>query len=379
MSTPLVVIVVIYKRSMKISTTREKLLNAVQMAERVVGKKESLPILSCILIDASKDLILRATNLEAGVEITVPCEISEKGIIAVSASILSQTLRSVGDTLTLSSEEGNLLIESRGTKTLIKAVPHEEFPALMTADTKSGIKVARERILSGIQAVSYAASPSMIRPDLGSIYLVVKNNTLTTVATDSFRLAEKTIMNVGDKENGEFLIPLKHALELAHILERMTDEVVSLSTDESQLILSASGMKFVSRVVEANFPNYKEIIPKTFTTEATILKADFAEMLKKARVFSGNDQHVGLHVYPKKKIFTATARSSDVGEMSDSIDAALSGEDLDINFHIGYLAECLSTIQSESVALTFSGAGRPLVIRGVSDQSFMYLVMPLNR
>lgn len=364
---------------MKISTTREKLLNAVQIAERVVGKKESLPILSCILIDASKDLVLRATNLEAGVEITVPSEIIEKGIVAVSASILSQTLRSVGDTLTLSTEEGNLLIESRGTKTLIKAVPHEEFPALMTADTKSGIKIARELILSGIQAVSYAASPSMIRPDLGSIYIIIKNNTLVTVATDSFRLAEKTIMNVGDKEGGEFLVPLKHAQELAHILERISDEAVSLSTDESQLILNAPGMKFISRVVEANFPNYKEIIPKTFTTEATMLKGDFAEMLKKARVFSGNDQHVGLHVYPKKKIFTATARSADVGEMSDSIDAALSGEDLDINFHIGYLAECISTIQSESVTLLFSGAGRPLVIKGVSDQSFMYLVMPLNR
>lgn len=364
---------------MKISTTREKLLNAVQIAERVVGKKESLPILSCILIDASKDLVLRATNLEAGVEITVPCEISEKGIVAVSASILSQTLRSVGDTLTLTSEEGNLLIESRGTKTLIKAVPHEEFPALMTTDSKSVIKIARERILSGIQAVSYAASPSMIRPDLGSIYVVIKNNTLTTVATDSFRLAEKTIINTGGQDSGEFLVPLKHAQELAHILERISDESVSLSADESQLILSASGMKFVSRVVEANFPNYREIIPKAFTTEATMLKADFGEMLKKARVFSGNDQHVGLHVYPKKKIFSATARSADVGEMSDSIDAALSGEDLDINFHIGYLAECISTIQSESITLAFSGAGRPLVIRGAADQSFMYLVMPLNR
>jgi DNA polymerase III subunit beta len=365
---------------MKIGTTKEKLLNAILIAERIVGKKESLPILSCILIDAQKELTIRATNLEAGVEIVVPADIQEKGSIAVPASILSQTLRSIsGDTVTLSNDEGNLLIESRGTKTLIKAVPHAEFPALPTTTSKRGISLNRERVMRGLQAVSYAASPSMIRPDLGSIYIVIKDGSMVSVATDSFRLAEKTIIGTGAKENGELLVPLKHALELAHILEEIDEEDITIATEDAQLVLIGGSVRFVSRVVDATFPNYKEIVPKTAATEATMLKADLTEMLRKARVFSGNDQHVGLHIYPKKKIFTATARSNDVGEMSDNIDAALSGDDLDINFHIGYLSECLSSIESDSVALAFAGPGRPLVIRGVSDNSFMYLVMPLNR
>ncbi len=365
---------------MKISTTKEKILNAVLIAERLAGKKESLPILACILLEAVKDLVLRSTNLEAGVEIQVPAEISEKGSVAVPAAILSQTLRSVsGDKITLSTDEGNLLLESRGTKTLIKAIPHEEFPALPAETKKGGLSLSRERLMHGIQAVSYAASPSMIRPDLGSIYIAIKDGALVAVATDSFRLAEKTVSETGSKQTSELLIPLRHAQELVHVLERVESEMVTLSSEDAQLGLTADGTRFVSRVVDANFPNYKEIIPKKFTTEATMLKSDLAEMLKKARVFSGNDQHVGLHIYPKKKIFSATARSADVGEMSDSIDAALSGEDLDINFHIGYLAECLPSIASDSVVLGFAGAGKPLVVRGVSDQSFMYLVMPLNR
>src|SRR3989344_3715938 len=110
---------------MKISTTKERILSAVLIVERIVGKKESLPILACILIDAVKGLIFRATNLEAGIEVTVPADISEKGSIAVPAIILSQTLRSVaGDKVTLTTEEGNLLLESRGTRTLIKAISH---------------------------------------------------------------------------------------------------------------------------------------------------------------------------------------------------------------------------------------------------------------
>ncbi len=365
---------------MKIGTTKEKILNAILIAERVVGKKESLPILSCILIDADKELVIRATNLEAGVEITVPADIQEKGTIAVPATILSQTIRSInGDTVTLSAEDGNLLIESRGTKTLIKAVPQAEFPVLPTTTSKKGITMNRERITRGLQAVSYAASPSMIRPDLGSIYIVIKDGSMVSVATDSFRLAEKTITGVGASEESELLIPLKHALELTHILDKIDDDTVTIATEDAQLVLSGGGVRFVSRVVDATFPNYKEIVPKTTATEATLLKADLSEMLRKARVFSGNDQHVGLHVYPKKKIFTATARSNDVGEMSDSIDAALTGEDLDINFHIGYLSECLPSVESDSVVLSFAGPGRPLVIRGASDASFMYLVMPLNR
>ncbi len=218
----------------------------------------------------------------------------------------------------------------------------------------------------------------MIRPELGSIFVSIKNNAILCVATDSFRLAEKMIP-AGGKSDVELLIPLKHAHELVHVLEHVSEDSIELITGESQMVVVGGETRYVSRIIDGTFPNYKEILPKKFETEATVLKNDFAEMLRKARVFSGNDQHVGLHVYPKRKIFSATARSSEVGEMSDSIDAALIGEDLDINFHIGYLADCLPIIESDSIVLGFSGPGKPLVIRGVSDASFTYLVMPLNR
>jgi len=365
---------------MKIQTTKEKLLTAIQLTERIVGKKESLPVLSCLLLDVGGELTVRATNLEAGIEVKVVCDVQEKGTIAVPASILSQTIRSIiSDTITLSSDEGNLIIQSKGTKTLIKAVPHDEFPLLSTAAKGKSIKVPKEELVRGVESVIYAASPSMIRPELGSVYIMFKQGSIICVATDSFRLAEKTIAASGVKESKEILIPLKHAGELAYVLERLKDEQIMLFNEDAQLTVEGENTRFISRIVEGNFPDYRTIIPKTPTTEATLLKNDFAEMLRKARVFSGEEQQVGLHVYPKKKIFTATAQSAAVGEMSDSMEAAISGEDIDINFHIGYLADCLASIPADSITLSFSGVGRALVIRGVSDSSFMYLVMPLNR
>lgn len=338
-------------------------------------------MLSCVLLEATgTSLSVRATNLEAGIEISVPSTIQDEGVVAVPASVISQTIRSMAsDTITLRETDGNLSVESRGSKNIIKAISHEEFPSLPGASQKSGFSMSRTRFTSGLSAVIYAASPSMIRPELGSVYVSIDNGDITVVATDSFRLAEKTVKGVTKKESGELLIPLKHAQELLYILERIDAEEVRIVAEDAQISLSGGSVHFVSRVVDAQFPNYKEILPKKYTTEATLLKNDFLEILRKARVFSGNDSQVGFHVYPKRKIFTAIARSSEIGEMSDSLDAAVSGEDIDINFHIGYLADCLSSIQSDSIQLGFSGAGRPLVIRGASDTSFMYLVMPLNR
>lgn len=365
---------------MKIGTSKEKLLHAALIAERLTAKKESLPILSCVYLNANKGFHVSATNLEAGVEVAVPGDVQEKGSIAVPASVFSQTIRSVGgDKITLSEEDGNLLVESRGTKTLIKAIPHDEFPTLPFLSGSKTVSVMREKFLRGVSMVSYAASSSMIRPELGSVYISIKEGAITMVATDSFRLAEKKIPAAAGKNDADFLVPVKHISEINYLLEHIDVDEVELLCDDSQMTLSCTDIQYVSRVVDGNFPNYKEIIPKSYTTEAALLKGDFVEMLRKGRVFSGTDQHIGFHIYPKKKIFSATARSADIGEMSDSIEAALSGEDLDINFHIGYLSDCLSSIESDSITLGFSGVGRPLVIRGVSDSSFLYLVMPLNR
>jgi DNA polymerase III subunit beta len=366
---------------MRITTTRDTLLNAIQVAERVVGKKESLPVLSCIVMQAETDLILRSTNLEAAIDIHVPCACAEPGIVAVSASVLSQTIRALSaDTVTLKTEDSNLILESRGTRTVIKAVPHDEFPSL--SDQKAdedGISVPREKLMKGIQSVSYAASLSMIRPELGSVYITMNPSGIVCAATDSFRLAEKKIASTVQDQECDFLVPLKHAIELVHILERIDESVVKIKIDDSQLSVTGGGIRFVSRIIEGNFPNYKEIIPKIFTIEATVLKGEFAEMLRKARVFAGTEQHVGLHVYPEQKIFSATAQSASVGEMSDTLEAVMTGDDIDINFTISYISDCLSSVDSDSIKLSFSGPGRPLVIRGVNDDAFTYLVMPLNR
>jgi DNA polymerase-3 subunit beta len=364
---------------MKISTQRELLVKAVSVADRLVGKKESLPVLSCILFDVGSSCVITATNLESSIEVRLASDVKEQGRVAVPANILSQTLRSLsGEHVVLETDEDNLVISSKGSRTLLKAVPNDEFPPFSGGETSEGFSINKDHLLEVLSGVSYAASPSMIRPELGSVHVTIHDGVLTAAATDSFRLAEKTVRGAGDGD-ASFLVPLRHANELIHTLEHIDDVQVSITIDDSQLVVTTGGTRFAARTVEGTFPNYTEVIPKVFVTEATVLKSDLTEVFRKARVFADKEQHISFHIYPKRKEFLATAQSASVGEMSDAIEAALTGEELDINFHIGYLSDCLNTFRSDSVTLCFAGIGKPLVVRGVSDASFMYLAMPLNR
>lgn len=368
---------------MKVLCNQEKLSEAIQIAERIVGKKESLPVLSCILLVASSKniLIVRATNLETGVEIKVPAEITEEGTVAIPVSILSQTIRTIrAEKIELIVEEDlNLTIRSKHGTTKIKSIPTDEFPSLPKQTNSEAYTLPQKVLVDGITAVSYAASQSMIRPELASILISNQNGSLVFAATDSFRLAEKTLPVRLTDSFPEVLIPVKNALELVHVLSNVREETIECRFDENQLSVNAGIIYFVSRIVDGTFPQYREIIPKTFVSEAVLLKEDMNSILKKARIFSVTSQQIGFHLYPSKKEFTATARTADIGETSDSIEAALSGDDIDINFNLQYLSDCFSSIHSDSISMQFGGVGKPLVIKGISDPSFLYLAMPLNR
>lgn len=366
---------------MRTSCTQGKLLEAIQIAERMVGKKESLPVLSCLFLDAHKNLLsIRATNLETGIDVTIPADVKEEGVVAVPVSIFSQTVRALrGEKVELVVDgDRNLTVTSSHSTSTIKTISPDEFPSIPKSE---GIahELPTKALVSAIESVSYAASQSMIRPELASILITYENGTLVCAATDSFRLAEKTISIRLPEALPEMLLPVKNALELLHTLSLSKEETIECTFDEAQLSVHAGNIYFVSRIIDATFPQYRAIIPKSFTVEATVLKEDMNTVVKKARIFSSSAQEIGLHLYPKKKQFTATARTADIGETSDSIEAALSGEDLDIKFNTHYLSECFSSIHTDSITLQFGGVGKPLVIRGVGDGSFLYLVMPLNR
>lgn len=366
---------------MKIECLKDKLSQAVQKAEKITGKNLTLPVLSCILLDAQKNnLVIRATNLDLGIELTLPVKTETQGIVAVPGGVLSHYINSLyGEkSVKLELSDSNLIVSTAGNLTTIKAQNHEDFPTIPKIEDGKSFTVGAEEFLRGLRSVWYSSATSSMKPELSSVFIYPDEENLVFVATDSFRLAEKKIKVKKGKDFSQILIPFKNIPEIIRIFEDVKDEIV-VHLNKNQISLQYDGIYLTSRVVDGAFPDYKQILPKEFKTEAVVLKQDFINSLKLANIFSDSFHQVNMKVDPLKKIFEIKTRNADVGENINKLDAALSGEPIDIHFNYKYIVDCFQSIDSDSVSLQWNAPNRPMVMQGVSDRSFTYLVMPMNK
>lgn len=366
---------------MNISIDKKLFSEGVHKASRFAERKNAtLPVLSSVLIIAGDDGIkLRATNLETGVDLKIEGVCESEGVVAVPAQVLQQIASSlVGEgTVTLEHAGDNLIIESGTGKSLLKTVPYDDFPSIpFPENPKNRIVVPGIVVQNLFNAIASCASTSTVRPELASLYLSIEGGTLTAVATDSFRLAEKRVPINNKGTQGKLLIPAKNALEIAQALP---DDDIIISFDDHQCaFVSPEGM-LVSRLTSAVYPDYRQIIPKESVVEATVLRRDFETALKRSSIFSDTFQKIRVNFDPKKKQCSLFARNADIGESTENISGQISGSALDLSFNNRYLLAVLPLTQAESLSLTAAGVGRPLTIRGIGDSSFLYLVSPMNQ
>ncbi|MDE2038332.1 MAG: DNA polymerase III subunit beta [Patescibacteria group bacterium] len=370
---------------MKAEVRLEKLKGAVALTERAAGKHSTLPVLSCILIDAKKNsLTLRATNLDIGIEVDIPSKSDGEASFAVPAHTLSSFLSQAGDKdqiATLESSNGNLSISLSRSRGVLKTMPFEDFPAIPTVAEGKSYSIAPEVFIRGLKAVWYSASVSSVKPELSSIYVYRDADEIVFAATDSFRLAEKRLPLPKNTPFDDVLIPFKNSVDIARALETVSGEV-SVKAAKNLISFESEGTKITSRVIDGVFPDYKQIIPKGYVTEAIVLKQDLMNALKVSSVFSDAFNQVKMTIDPEKKSFEVMTKNSDIGENLTGVDASLSGEAIEVNFNCKYITDCFQSIDADSLSLQLNGKNRPLVIRPVSgsgDRMFMYIVMPMNR
>ena len=366
---------------MNIECIKEKLSYAISKAERVTGKNITLPILSCVLLEAHDSLLtIKATNLDLGIEITLPVKVIKPGKTAVSGSVLYNFISNITNdkNITLELVNDNLKISTKHTNSIIKAFPVDDFPNIPKVSKEKTFNFNVPGLIKGFKSVMYSSSVSTIRPVLSSIFLSSEEDGVVFVATDSFRLSEKRIGVKKHKEFSQILIPFKNAGEIIRTLEDIKDDVV-VCLNENQISFSYNDIYITSRVIDGVFPDYKQIIPKETKTEAIVLKQDLISGLRISNIFSDKFSQVTFNVKPKDKVFEITTKNMDVGENINNIDAVITGEELTISFNYKYIIDCFQSIDSDSVSLSFSDTNKPMVVRGVGDKSFLYLVMPMNK
>lgn len=365
---------------MKIECGIEEIKNAVIQAERITGKNLTLPVLNTVVLIASgKSLKVKATNLSLGVEIEVPAKITKEGIIAISGSTLAGIFSSINqkENVFLEEEGGNLSIKTKKSKIKIKGQAHDDFPTIPTVSGPS-FNIDSKKIIEGIKSVYYSSSVSDIKPEISSVFIYSNEDNLVFVSTDSFRLAEKKIKAKITEEITGILIPFKNINEIIRLFGENKEEI-KICFNKNQISFSSRNIYLTSRLIDGIFPDYRQIIPKEAKTEAVVLKQDLINALKLSTIFSDKFNQINLAIKPKEKIFEISSANNDVGENKTTLDAALLGENVELSLNHKYFFDLFQSINTDSILIKLNQTNKPIIVSGVSDNSFIYLIMPMNK
>jgi DNA polymerase-3 subunit beta len=365
---------------MKFEVSLQDISGAVGIVSRFIERRANLPVLASVLVVAEHGkLLLRATNLECGVEMSLPAKVEEEGVVAVPGLTFAGFLNNARGKNVRGVLTGEVLkLQGERVVASIKTLPHEDFPTLPHVSASSSFTVRAGDIIRALRSVVYCASISTVKPELQSVLLRGEGGRLTTAATDSFRLAEKIVPLRKGSSVSELLIPARNTLELIRILEMYSGDV-EFYYNENQISTHVGDIYYTSRLIDGAFPNYRQILPKSFTTEAVVLREDMVSALKSLTIFTDKFLQVSLVIEPQKKVLTLSSHNPDVGEERVELRATISGDTVAMNFNSKYLADSLTPIVGESVRIYSNGPGKPLLIRDAADDSFLYLAMPMNR
>lgn len=365
---------------MKLECVKLNLKDALLITERFTGKQLSLPILRYVLMIASeKKLKLRATNLDLGIEIELAARVEKEGVIAIPADTLGNFLSNLPNEKNVTIEQvgKHITISGSSYSTLIKGFDYEDFPTLPFVNKGFTFDIDAKSLLAGFKATQFSVALSDIKPEFASIYLYTDEQSLVMVSTDSSRLGEKRVALKNAPGELSLLIPGKNVTEIVRALEGLTERISVIAT-KNQISFHSEHIHVTSRLVDGVFPDYKQIIPKQFTTEAVFLRQDMIDRLKMTTVFSGKLQQVRLKIYPQEKLLEVESRNDEIGETSQQIDAVLTGEPVEFLLNQRFLSDVLNYLTTDSVSFSANGNNKPLIIKGIGDHSFTYLVMPMR-
>ena len=372
---------------MKVEVLKENLKNGLGIVEKIVGKNLSLPILDNVLITADDNfLMLTATDLETAIKFWTLAKIVKKGKVVVPARFLSSFISLLPeDKMILEEKKQNLSIECQNYKTQTQGFNPEDFPLIPEIKNQEFLTVDNKKFCTGLEQIIDVVSSSQTRPEISGIFLTLSKNELKMVATDSFRLAEKTLaIDNKDKKEYSFILPQKSAREIINTLSDK-DGTLRIYFETNQTLFEFP-MKEVdhpqaqifSRLIEGEYPNYQEIIPSKFATKIVVKKEDFLNHIKTAALFSGKINEVKLIVNPVDKALEIIAKNPEVGESTSSLSAKVEGEKAEISFNHKFLIDGLINIKSTEITLDISNEEGPCVLRPVGDTSYLYVVMPIK-
>lgn len=367
----------------KITIERTQLYKALSHTQGVVERRQTIPILSNVLIETADDgIVLRATDNEIELVERVPAIVGETGSVTVPAHKLFDIVKRLPDGVQVMmsvAENGQLALSAGRAKFSLAVLPPEGFPTMVQETMPFSFTVKGEELLGLINKTGFAASQEETRYNLNGIYLHEKKGdlpALTAVATDGHRLAcSKIALPQGAEGMPGVIIPRKTIGEISKLLGE-TDSDVMISLSANQIRFQVGDVVLASRLIDGTYPDYEKVIPagndKTVDAEASVL----AGVIERVSVVSEKSR--GIKLSFKSNLLQVTASAADEGSAEDEMDAVYTGMELDVGFNFRYLLDILAQIKGGTVRLVLNDAVSPVILKEAGDEGSLYVLMPMR-
>jgi DNA polymerase III subunit beta len=362
-------------------TEKETLLKPLQVVIGIVERKQTLPILSNVLIEKEPGKIrFTATDLEIQITTTIESKNGDNEIssITLGGKKLQEILRILPDQskISIETKENKALIKANKSRFSLQTLPAQDFPKLnsLLADANK-IVLQQSLFKSLLLSVQYAMAQQDVRYYLNGVLLIIEGNNLKVVATDGHRLAFNAGVIIGHYEKQEIILPRKAVAELCKLLGD-TNENVEIEFSTQQVKVAFSGINLISKIIDGKFPDYERVIPK-YSNHLSMNRVLVQQALQRAAILS-NEKFRGVRFVLTEKNLSIISSNSEHEEAQEEIETDYHGEAIDIGFNVNYLMDGLNNISSEAAIFSFGDPNSSILITTPENQEFRYVVMPMR-
>lgn len=378
---------------MKVSCNQSSLAKQLGIVGRLVSGKPGLPILANVLVETEDSkLKLTATDLEMGVHTWIGAEVKEEGVITIPAKTFSEFVNTLpSEKVDIQMTKQILKVKTKNNSAQFNTLPSDDFPKVPTVDDGELLFVVDPGVIAdAVNKVSVAAASDDSRPVLTGIKIEVEGKDLTMVSVDGFRLARKFIkLEKESKDNIDLLVPSRSMQELSRVISDLHEDgdgkkkdnvEVYLLKGKNQIGFRYKEVDLTSRLIDGQFPEYKQIIPTGFQTKVEINSEEFRNSVRIVNIFArsviGNKAIIDID--SDKGNVTVGAALVEVGENQSSFKGKIDGDKIKIGFSAKFLSDMLSTIDGDSMIMECSNSTAPGVFRSSDDDSYIHIIMPMR-
>jgi len=367
--------------SMRFSASKDNLSYGVQVVQRAVSAKNPRPVLSGILLKAGNGhLTFTATDLELGIECVIPVTIEREGGIVLPAKYLGEIVRRLPDLkINVDVKENNSTMIKYGDSVFdLLGLPPEDFPILPSIESESTLIIKQGEFKEMIKQVGFATSSDDNRPVFTGILMKIDEGTMKLVATDTHRLAfrQGVIENGASQEYKTVIVPGKTLNELNRIMSG-DDEDLKIAFGDNQAVFEMKGIKLISRLIEGQFPNYKQVIPQGCKTKIKVRTKHLLEATERASLLAKEGANVVKFTISKEQL-VINSNSPEIGKIEEQLPVEMEGEETQIAFNSKYLIDVLRVIDAEDILLELTGSLSPGIIKPFDEDNYIYLILPIR-